>query len=419
MSIKKLELQTIQELFQDDLKIPPYQRPYKWSQRNVEQLLDDIQESAEKRKNVYRIGTTILHEDSNDALYIVDGQQRLVTITLLLNALDASSQSPLLRADFKHDISKANIKKNYSYIKNWITKFNAASRIDFKQYILTACQFVVITVTDISEAFQLFDSQNARGKPLDPANLLKAFHLREMEQESDEAKLACAKQWDGVDEKKLNTIIGTFLFRIRKWARGEDAQEFTKNDIDEFKGVSLFRNVDLPYLKSYKLLVQSHLFPFQITQMILNGKLFFEYIQHYVNLYEITFNNSNNDADNGFYKFYNDNCCKYNGAQRVGDRYTRALYEALILICQDKFGKNEIEANYLLLYKYVYRLRLEKKQVQYKSIDAYLRGDNNAFKIIEKAYFPYQITVLERATIPVAVHFPIKEVQKNYPQYVI
>jgi hypothetical protein len=39
---------------------------------------------------------------------------------------------------------------------------------------------VIINVDKVEEAFQLFDSQNTRGKELDPHDLLKAYHLREM-----------------------------------------------------------------------------------------------------------------------------------------------------------------------------------------------------------------------------------------------
>ena len=73
------------------LTIPDYQRPYKWTARNAIQLLDDIIEAKNDNKEVYRVGTLILHKD-NDAegkerYNIVDGQQRTITFSLLLYAL--------------------------------------------------------------------------------------------------------------------------------------------------------------------------------------------------------------------------------------------------------------------------------------------------------------------------------------------
>lgn len=55
-----------------------------------------------------------------------------------------------------------------------------------KDYIKTNCELIVVITSDVSEAFQFFDSQNARGKALYPHDLLKAYHLREMSDVSEE-----------------------------------------------------------------------------------------------------------------------------------------------------------------------------------------------------------------------------------------
>mgnify|MGYP003484900339 FL=1 len=48
------------------LSIPEYQRPYKWSARNAIQLLDDIIDAQKSNKEVYRVGTLILHKDTDN-----------------------------------------------------------------------------------------------------------------------------------------------------------------------------------------------------------------------------------------------------------------------------------------------------------------------------------------------------------------
>lgn len=71
-------------LSEESLFIPPYQRPYKWTSKNVNQLIDDI--ISNKNKSAYRIGALIIHrEDGNGnvKLNIVDGQQRIITIFLI------------------------------------------------------------------------------------------------------------------------------------------------------------------------------------------------------------------------------------------------------------------------------------------------------------------------------------------------
>ena len=54
------------------LVIPEYQRPYKWTAKNANQLLDDIEESKNANKEVYRVGTLILHNDEQGNYNIVD-----------------------------------------------------------------------------------------------------------------------------------------------------------------------------------------------------------------------------------------------------------------------------------------------------------------------------------------------------------
>jgi len=210
----------------DRLKIPRYQRPYRWKERNVIQLLEDIQNCLEdvqkgvkEKDNSYRIGTIILHEDNEDKngnIFIVDGQQRLVTITLILKCL-GHDVLPLSREEFEHPDSKRNIALNFRLIQRWFE--NHLDKHQIKSFLLDNCEFVTLVLSEIEEAFQLFDSQNARGKPLEPFDLLKAFHLREMINNSPNQKIECAEIWERlIDEDKLGNILGHFLFRIRKWS---------------------------------------------------------------------------------------------------------------------------------------------------------------------------------------------------------
>lgn len=430
MQINFMEGNTIlslSDLLQKKLEIPYYQRPYKWKEENVIQLLNDIKEAMFRSKSSYRIGTTILHQD-NDKFNIVDGQQRLVTLSLIIHQLKPDYAGGLLSSHFKHDISKANLKTNYHKIAEWL-KLNLSDteRKAFLGYLLAKCKFVVLVLSDISEAFQLFDSQNARGKPLEAYDLLKAYHLREMEHNTDKEKLDCVQTWEKQAETNLGEVIGTYLFRIRKWAKGGDAGHFSKEHIGEFKGISLHQHKNFPYLKPYLLndaaivhldknpiytaLHHAPTYPFQITQMILNGKRFFEYVTFYTHLLHFLFKDK---GDNTLHEFYKVNC-KYNGHWRKGDTYVRELYKGIVLFYYDKFGQEEFEKYYKLLYTYSYKLRLEKKSVRYTSIDAYLRGEK-VFQKIEKAYFPYQFLAFLQPfkAKPQTIHYAIEQVIQNF-----
>lgn len=69
-------------------EIPKYQRGYAWEINNVRELFDDIIESIESQSNHY-LGTIVLSENDEDDehYYIVDGQQRIATISMILSQL--------------------------------------------------------------------------------------------------------------------------------------------------------------------------------------------------------------------------------------------------------------------------------------------------------------------------------------------
>ena len=69
-------------------EIPKYQRGYAWDRQNIRDLFEDIIESIESNSNHY-IGTIVLSKDINnpDKYYIVDGQQRITTISMIIQAL--------------------------------------------------------------------------------------------------------------------------------------------------------------------------------------------------------------------------------------------------------------------------------------------------------------------------------------------
>lgn len=69
-------------------EIPKYQRGYAWDVQNVRDLFDDITESIESNSNHY-IGTIVLSKDKEDdeKFHVVDGQQRITTISMIIKAL--------------------------------------------------------------------------------------------------------------------------------------------------------------------------------------------------------------------------------------------------------------------------------------------------------------------------------------------
>ena len=69
-------------------EIPKYQRGYAWEKSHIRDLFDDISESIDSNSNHY-IGTIVLSKDKNDPdkYFVVDGQQRITTISMIIQAL--------------------------------------------------------------------------------------------------------------------------------------------------------------------------------------------------------------------------------------------------------------------------------------------------------------------------------------------
>ncbi len=67
--------------------VPWHQRYYDWDDENVQELLNDIKEAMEDKRKCYFLGAIILVELEDEKWEINDGQQRMITVSLLLSAL--------------------------------------------------------------------------------------------------------------------------------------------------------------------------------------------------------------------------------------------------------------------------------------------------------------------------------------------
>ncbi|PMC00534.1 MULTISPECIES: DUF262 domain-containing protein [Streptococcus] len=268
-----------------DLRIPSYQRPYKWNRKHIRNLFYDLRDAMGKKE--YQIGSVILHE--NDGyLDIVDGQQRLISISLFLHLLDSlenyKGAKQLLSSAVFGEISCYHASENYNEWENLTQLVGENQTKDICNFLLENCSVSVITMPQerLSEAFQLFDSQNNRGKSLEPHDLLKAYHLRKEDTEDERI----VEKWEQFVEDKnlsLKELFDKHLFRMRRWSRGETGLtnkrygsylRFTEDFIDDFKGVDL--NQNFPYLELYRHIEN---LPMSITMPIIDGSKFFEYIE--------------------------------------------------------------------------------------------------------------------------------------------
>lgn len=416
------------------LAIPEYQRPYKWTARNAIQLLDDIIEAKNDNKEVYRVGTLILHKDNEGVYNIVDGQQRTITFSLLLYALYELEEDrpedrfPFLNQEvFDNPFSRHNIPNNLNAFRRRTSKHmegdeNADFIREMKQlrdFIERQCELIVVITEDVSEAFQFFDSQNARGKALYPHDLLKAYHLREMADIDDVKLEQIVDGWEKIPQDELASLFGNYLFRVKEWINGNWAGELNEHTIYKFKGIT--RMARTPYAQFYKSafsyadFVNSSAMPFvtgtrgvnafQINTPIIAGKPFFDYTRHY---YQILKDIQDNSQYEGFY-------IKGNLIVKTLDKYFRSgtgngiarlLFDTALLLYVDRFcpatypTKVDVELfEQFVVFAFVwaYSLRAQYYSLGWQSAQNYVLERNgmvnslNIYKVIADSDTPVSL----------------------------
>lgn len=264
----KTDSLTISRLFNAPyaFAIPPYQRSYSWTTKEVGQLLDDITsaagvEDAQAASPDYFLGTVLLLDPSCDAsqpgasdstsrLDVVDGQQRLVTISLIISVLAKLVEDRELGArlrsmlssgnpdslpriavcegeaafyrtavidggelecdddgEFERDEAPSPLRLAYEYVGQEISALTPADQIVLSRYLLDFCHVVIIITRDIDRAHLLFTVLNDRGRPLQRKDILKVEVLSCVKQDREDVALA---RWDAASAKLGNDFESLF-----------------------------------------------------------------------------------------------------------------------------------------------------------------------------------------------------------------
>ena len=382
-----------------NLRIPSYQRPYKWNRKHIRNLFYDLRDAMGKKE--YQIGSVILHE--NDGYDIVDGQQRLISISLFLHLLDDlenyKGAKQLLSAAVFGELSCYHASENYNEWENLTQLVGENQAKDICNFLLENCSVSVITMPQkrLSEAFQLFDSQNNRGKSLEPHDLLKAYHLRK--QDSEDEKIV--EKWEQFVEDKdlsLKELFDKHLFRMRRWSRGETGLtnkrygsylRFTEDFIDDFKGVDL--NQNFPYLELYRHIEN---LPMSITMPIIDGSKFFEYIESahetikehkdFLNA-ELGFSDElegeekNLAYPEGMLNIYNSSKGRYLKCHNI--------FLNICSLFADRFGKDELSTEIVeTLFIWSYYPRVKSKAIYDATVGKYAAGGSFRQKEAQKLF---------------------------------
>lgn len=384
----ELKIISVKELMNINLKIPDYQRPYRWLSSSTNTLFADTYEAYKLGIDEYRLGSVILHRalNHNSQHYdynLVDGQQRTTTLSILLYVLGEKSQK-LLSENYKPS-SRDAIYNNYKLLQKRVNELTKEEKRKYKEFLEKNCTVVKIVTDSEQEAFQFFDSQNSRGKALKPHDLLKSYHLREMVRDPEQLKIRLISDWEDMDQNALEDLFRNYLYPVIRWFNNRDGLHYSSDKIQYFKGIkqsntynyAIYHKASNIFIEqvnssgSSELLSSGELNQFQLTQPIIAGKRFFEWTLHYSALLE----QIKNKIDNYHKK-------EEVPGRRTGDIYIKQLYEASLLFYADRFGFETIDESVMhQLYTWCYSLRLRMKAIYPQTVNKYAIGQHDRINL--------------------------------------
>lgn len=353
----KVELFTwdLEKILGLKLQIPDYQRIYCWLEKNVLQLLEDIQSIKEE----YRLGTIILQkkEDNNSFVYdIIDGQQRLVTLSLILLQL-GDERSPLLEQSLQSDEAYEYVSYNKFLIKNYIEKFSKNFDVNI---ILTKLTFNVLVLNDSSLdlAYTFFSNENSRGCPLSDFDLLKAHHLRYVLM--DEQAQHLSSVWDKMlleeqgksdkNERCYERALGLYIFRLRKWLNYDIWDDNEKYKVkNEYEAAKVYDQIP-PFGEQ-----------FQYKEPIQGGSHFFAYVSIFITKFR-------NFEQTVQYKIIH--------KLMTGETHTwfRDVIESLLFAYYLKFGVDYLSEALVLITHIISQVRYDNYRIHKETIFEFARN---------------------------------------------
>jgi uncharacterized protein with ParB-like and HNH nuclease domain len=265
-----------------DYVIPSYQRPYAWTVDESSELFDDLLDfHRQEQEDGYFLGSiVIIKEESNPYSEVIDGQQRLTTLTILLAAI-TSQLNGSLKTDFENYIREpgrvsqglapkprlALRERDREFFSNHIQslKFDDLLAIDpetfsneaqhniqinsklllnrlhssfsgdekqlcgFGSFIVQRCFLVAVSTPSQKSAFRVFSVMNSRGLDLLPTDIIKADVIGNIPKENQDEY---TERWEDMEVQAGRNGFNDLFSHIRMIYAKEKAK---KAILDEFK----------------------------------------------------------------------------------------------------------------------------------------------------------------------------------------
>jgi uncharacterized protein with ParB-like and HNH nuclease domain len=304
----------VKDIFCDDylFTIPNYQRPYSWEEEHCTQLLDDLHSFAFREDDFnelppYFLGSAVIIKNPNVRnAQIVDGQQRLTTLTILLsclrylieekenkdtisdfiyqkgNKLKGTSATFRLKTRVRDQEFFNKLIQDEKGLPNYFDRpeelsfandaqaqmlSNAKALVDefakkkysqedlehLATYIIQKCVIVVVASTDEEMAFRIFNVLNDRGKDLTIADILKSEILEKISEKEQEVY---TEKWEDCETKLGIDNFKDFFSHLRAIYAKKKAEKSVLAEIREYvkptdKPKDFIDNILVPFTNAY------------------------------------------------------------------------------------------------------------------------------------------------------------------------
>lgn len=243
-----LDICRLGTVFAQNIVIPDYQRNYCWGKKEIMSLWKTLTEMAARKE--YHLGIIILHKTAEGTYCVIDGQQRLVTLTLICKSLGYSGSLPLLSQTFHSKESKDQIGRNLHLI-NKLIKESKDSNLLNKIINYLRLSVLILREGKLELAYTFFSNVNSKGVVLSDMDLLKAHHLRFLENEEQTGWIA--EKWNKTllnDYASLEETLSTHLLRLRTWLRHKQPNWSALHPtLDEYSAASEIESIRTSYLQ--------------------------------------------------------------------------------------------------------------------------------------------------------------------------
>jgi len=297
-------------IFSDEyvFTIPGYQRPYAWQNEQTRELFDDIVEYkkiapvSDDQVAPYFLGSIVLiKQEAEPRAEIIDGQQRLTTLTLLLacirsviapgHAADVSvliyekgnkirgtedryrltlrerdaeffqnyvqkegGVQKLVTLETKLSDSQRNLRDNARYLLDRLGVMSQADIVEFAQFLVKHSCLVVVSTQDLDAAYRIFSVLNSRGLDLAATDILKAKILGGVTPSMvDQYTQKWEESEEDLGREAFDDMFGHIRMIYRKAKpQGTLVKEFTEHVPSISEPTKFIDNILIPMSETYR-----------------------------------------------------------------------------------------------------------------------------------------------------------------------